>query len=72
MTEQVSKSLAAMPPRAECRDLRRHNVDAREFLELMMSSRKLDRAIGLPWELCGLVDRETGDQFVVEREKLTP
>lgn len=71
MTKQVSMSLEAIPPETVSR-MRRCKVEAAEFLQLMMSSRKLDRAVGLPWELCGLVDRETGEQFVVEREKLIP
>jgi hypothetical protein len=47
-------------------------VEREEYLALITSMRKLERADDYTAELRGLLDRSSGERFVIEEERLFP
>ena len=65
LTVTLASRRRALARQRQCRF-----VELREFAELAVSLRKMERADDLPCRVRGLVDLETGERYFIEEEKL--
>ena len=61
----VDRQRAVLRQRVDC-----HFVDRDEFLKLLLSRRQLFRIDIDAARICGVLDPQTGQRFLIERERL--
>ena len=68
----MTKSFATVEANQDVvpRTARHTSVSREKFIGLMLSRQNLERFDDHLMELCGLMDRATGDSFIIEKVKL--